>query len=188
MKTQIQKIGFDLDGVLLYNPARIVRPLVAFTKKYFLKRDLDKFYFPKNTFEKIIWAFFHKSSLFKATGVDDIYPLIKKKKLKVYIISARYELLENDFNKWVARIDPEHIYAGYFFNNENEQPQVFKEKMIKRLGLDSYVDDNWDIVKYLSAKTKTKIYWIYNIFDRSINYKNKYASFKKLIKEIEKSV
>jgi len=41
------RVGFDLDGVLLYNPARIARPLVAFVKKHFLKKRTKLFLYPK---------------------------------------------------------------------------------------------------------------------------------------------
>src|SRR3989338_7674259 len=135
MKKQILKVGFDLDGVLLYNPARVVRPIIAFTKKYILKRDLNKFYYPKNRLEKWIWKLFHHTSLWSSSGIDDLLDLIK---------------------------------------NKNEQPQIVKETMIKKLALDIFVEDNWDIVKHL--KSKTKIFWIYNILDRNIDYKYKFPT------------
>jgi len=54
--------------------------------------------------------------------------------------------------------------------------------MINKLDLDIFVEDNWDIVKHLKMKNeKLKIYWIYNIFDRSINYKYKFSSLKNVI-------
>ena len=181
MKKQL-RVGFDLDGVLLYNPARIIRPLMSFVKKYILKRDLNKFYYPKNRIEKFIWWFLHKSSLWPSSGIKDLIKLIEQKKIKAYVVSARYELLENDFNDWIKIIDPNKKFSGYFYNNKNDQPQFFKEKMINKLDLDIFVEDNWDIVKHLKMKNeKLKIYWIYNIFDRSINYKYKFSSLKNVI-------
>src|SRR3989344_6948395 len=97
MSHKILKVGFDLDGVLLYNPARIIRPIMAFIKKYLLKRNINKYYYPKNRLEKLFWWFLHKSSLGPAAGIDELISLIKQKKIKAYIISARYELLESDF-------------------------------------------------------------------------------------------
>lgn len=176
MKKQIIKIGFDLDGVLLYNPARIVRPMIAFVKKYILKRDLNKFYFPKKRWEKVVWRLLHHTSVWPASGITELLKLVKDKKIKVYVISARYELMEHDFKKWTKIIDPKHRFSGYFFNDKNDQPHLFKEKMIKKLGLDIFVEDNWDIVKHLDSKAK--IFWIYNILDRNINYKYKFPSLK----------
>ena len=174
MKKQILKVGFDLDGVLLYNPARVVRPIIAFTKKYILKRDLNKFYYPKNRLEKWIWKLFHHTSLWSSSGIDDLLDLIKNKRIKAYVVSARYELMEADFKKWTTIIDPKKRFSGYFFNGKNEQPQIFKETMIKKLGLDVFVEDNWDIVKHLNPKAK--IFWIYNILDRNIDYKYKFPT------------
>lgn len=180
MKKQILRVGFDLDGVLLYNPARIIRPIMSFVKKYLLRRDLNKFYYPKNKIEKIIWWFLHKSSLWPSPGISQLLILIKQKKIKAYIVSARYELLEKDFSRWSRILDPNKLFLGYFYNNKNDQPQLFKEKMIKKLKLDIFVEDNWDIVSHLNSKLR--ILWIYNILDSNIKYKYKFSSLKNVIK------
>lgn len=193
---KIIKVGFDLDGVLLYNPARIFRPIIYFLKKYFLKRDVEKFYYPKTKLEQLIWLLLHKSSLFLQPGIKEIKDLIKQKKIKAYIVSARYEFLEKDFWSWVKKIDKEKLFSGYFFNKNNEQPHLYKARMIKKLGLDIFVEDNWDIVKKLKSKNpacwqarqKSKIYWIYNVFDRWIEYPNKYPSLKDVVMSIKKTV
>ncbi|KKP60336.1 MAG: hypothetical protein UR54_C0014G0004 [Candidatus Roizmanbacteria bacterium GW2011_GWA2_34_18] len=195
MKKQILKVGFDLDGVLLYNPARIIRPIMFFTKKYILKRDLNKFYYPKNKIEKLIWWFLHKSSLWPSSGIKEIIKLVKQKKINAYVVSARYELLEKDFTRWINIIDPDKVFSGYFYNNKNDQPQLFKDKMIKKLKLDIFVEDNWDIVKHLnsniknhpvnSRRKKSKIYWIYNILDKGIKYHYKFPTLISVIQEIK---
>lgn len=195
MTNKILRIGFDLDGVLLYNPARIIRPIMSFTKKHILKRDLNRFYYPKNRIEKLIWWFLHKSSLWPSSGIGELITLIKQKKINAYIVSARYELLEKDFTHWINIIDPDKSFSGYFYNNKNDQPQLFKEKMIKKLNLDIFVEDNWDIVKHLNSNIKNlptgsqsqkiKIFWIYNILDRGIKYQYKFPTLIKVIEEIE---
>jgi hypothetical protein len=184
MKNKALKVGFDLDGVLLYNPARIFRPLIFFIKKYFLRRDTTKFYYPRNRLEKTIWYLLHKSSLWPAPGIDRLYQMAKKKKIKVYIISARYESLKSDFDSWIKKIDPDHLFAGYFYNDQNDQPHLYKKKMIKKLGLDIFVEDNWDIVKYLKTGMKTKIFWIYNLLDRQIAYPDKFPSLRAVMDKL----
>lgn len=194
MKKQL-RVGFDLDGVLLYNPARIVRPIMSFTKKYLLKRNLNKFYYPKNKIEKLIWWFLHKSSLWPSPGIKELIDLIKQKKINAYIVSARYELLKKDFTHWTNILDPDKYFSGYFYNDENDQPQLFKEKMIKKLNLNIFVEDNWDIVKHLnlnikkqpvnSWRKKSKIYWIYNILDKGIKYQYKFSTLISVIEEIK---
>lgn len=183
MKKQILKVGFDLDGVLLYNPARIIRPIMSFIKKYILKRDMNRFYYPKNKIEKLIWWFLHKSSLWPSPGIKDLIKIIKHQKINAYVVSARYELLEKDFTRWINIIDSDKVFSGCFYNNKNDQPQLFKEMMIKKLKLDLFVEDNWDIVKHLNSKLK--VLWIYNILDRNINYKYKFSSLKKVIEYLK---
>lgn len=193
MKKQILKVGFDLDGVLLYNPARIIRPIMFFIKKHILKRDLNKFYYPKNKIEKLIWWFLHKSSLWPSSGIGELIALVKQKKINAYIVSARYELLEKDFTRWIKIIDPDKVFSGYFYNNKNDQPQLFKEMMIKKLSLDIYVEDNWDIVSYLDLKSKgqnpkAKIFWIYNLLDRNKPFSNKFSDLNSVINKINKMI
>jgi len=191
MKNKVLKVGFDLDGVLLYNPARIFRPIIYFIKKYILKRKTNQFYYPKNKLEQLIWLFLHKSSLFPAPGVKEIKQLIKEKKIKAYVISARYKSLKEDFLFWKKKIDPENLFSSWYYNEKNDQPHLYKEKMIKKLKLDVFVEDNWDIVKYLKTQNskiktekKTKIFWIYNLLDRKIKYRYKFSSLKEVIKKI----
>ncbi len=182
MKNKVLKVGFDLDGVLLYNPSRIVRPIIYFLKKYVLKRNVDKFYYPKNKIEQLIWLFLHKTSLFPQPGIDEIKELIKNKKIKAYVISARYEFLKKDFYYWQKKIDPDNLFSGWFFNEKNQQPYEFKAEMIKKLNLDIFVEDNWDVVRKLKIKNqKLKIFWIYNLLDKNIKYKYKFPTLKLII-------
>jgi len=193
MKNKVLKVGFDLDGVLLYNPARIFRPIIYFIKKYILKRNTNQFYYPKNKLEQLIWLFLHKSSLFPAKGINEIKQLIKEKKIKAYVISARYESLKEDFLFWKKKIDPENLFSSWYYNEKNNQPHLYKEKMIKKLNLDIFVEDNWDIAKYLKNQNsklktgkKTKIFWIYNLLDRKIKYQYKFKSLKEVVSFLKK--
>lgn len=186
MKNKVLKVGFDLDGVLLYNPARIFRPIIYFLKKYLLKRKTDQFYYPKNRLEQFIWLLLHKSSLFPQPGIDKIKQLIKEKKIKAYVVSARYESLKKDFYYWKKTIDPKNLFSGWYYNEKNQQPYDFKAQMIKKLNLDIFVEDNWDIVKKLKvknqkSKVKTKIFWICNLLDRNIKYQYKFKNLKEVV-------
>ena len=190
MKKQILKVGFDLDGVLLYNPARIARPIVAIAKKLFFKKKGLKFYSPKTFFGQQLWRLFHKSSIFIAPGLEDIKNLIKAKKIKAYIITARYNYLKNDLEEWLKKMKISQSFSGIYYNQNDEQPHLFKKRVIKKLKIDIFVDDNWDIVKHLkskveSRKSKVKILWIFNLLDRKINYKYKFSSLKNVMKYLQ---
>jgi hypothetical protein len=58
--------------------------------------------------------------------------------------------------------------------------------MIKKLNLDIFVEDNWDIVKYLKNIKKTKIFWIYNLLDKKIKYQYKFKSLKEVVSFLKK--
>jgi hypothetical protein len=185
------KIGFDLDGVILYNPARIVRPLIALSKKLFLlqKKAALKFYYPKTAWEKYLWLMLHKSSLFLAPGFEEIIVLVKQKKIQPYIITARFSYLKKDFFYWLKKSQADQYFAGCFYNKNDLQPHFFKEKMIKQLKLDIYIEDNWDIVQYLNKQLPTvKIYWIYNLLDRNNHYSYKFPNLKEAMKKIKKQL
>lgn len=194
MKKQILKVGFDLDGVLLYNPARIARPIIVFLKKIFLKKDVNKFHYPQTKIQKLIWLMFHKVVFGPAFGYDELKKLCKSKKIIAYIITGRNESLKNDYGQWMKKLEANKYFSSSYFNDKNEQPYLFKEKMIKKLKLDLYVEDNWDIVKHISSKSNPpaggqnpnlKVFWIYNLLDRNIKYKYKFSSLEKVIQKLK---
>ena len=191
MKKQILKIGFDLDGVLLYNPARIARPIIVFFKKILLKKEVDKFHYPQTKIQKLIWLMLHKVVFGPALGYDELKKLIKSKKIKAYIITRRNESLKDDYNRWMKKLDAKKYFSGCFFNDKNEQPYLFKERMINKLKLDLYVEDNLDITSYLKSRIKdqeSKIFWIYNIFDRNNLYLNKFPDLESVVKKIKEII
>ncbi|MFA6513609.1 MAG: hypothetical protein WCT34_05485, partial [Patescibacteria group bacterium] len=191
------RVGFDLDGVLLYNPARIARPIVSFIKRSFFKKKDLKFYSPHTYWQKQLWRLFHKSSIFIAPGLDEIKKLIREKKIKAYIVTARYSYLKNDLEKWLINMKIDKYFSGIFYNQKDEQPHIFKKRVIEKLNLDIFVEDNWDIVNYLNLKNsqlsrkrspKIKIFWIYNIFDRNQDFLNKFPNLKSVVKIIERNI
>jgi hypothetical protein len=175
------RIGFDLDGVILYNPVRIFRPVVAFAKSKLLKKKTIKFYVPKTRAEKLVWWCIHKSSFFVAPGFSDIIKLLQENNIEAYIITARFGSLQKDFENWMKKINASQYFEEYFHNPNNEQPHEYKKRMIEKLKLDMFIDDNWDIVNYLSTELKDKqILWITNLFDNNITYPHKYSNLKRV--------
>lgn len=175
------KVGFDMDGVLLYNPGRIVRPFVSSIKKIFLHKKKLTFYYPKTGYEKIFWRFVHKSSIYNAPGLHEITKLVQEGKIEAYLITARYNFLGSSVENWVKKNGLEKTFKGVFYNSKDEQPHEFKERLIKKLGLAMYVEDNFDIVNHLSTTTSAEILWIYNIFDRKMAFPRKFPHLKDAI-------
>lgn len=182
------KVGFDLDGVLLYNPARIFRPITVEIKKIIKKNKRKKthFYYPKSKIEKTVWRVVHWSSMFLAPGLDDIKNLVETDQIEAYIVTSRYDCLQGDFQKWLDKMDAEKYFKSTFHNKKNIQPHLFKEEKINELKLDYFVEDNWDIVRHINKKTQAKCLWISNAIDSKIPYKLKFLTLKEAVKEIEK--
>lgn len=185
MAKKALRIGFDLDGVILYNPVRIFRPLASFFKPLVFKPNGQKFYFPRTGPEKFLWRILHKTSFWEASGLKDIGHLASTRKIEPYIITARYDFLKNDVEQWFKKIQVHTHFSKCIYNTKNEEPHFFKERMIRDLNLDVFVEDNWGIVEYLSTKfSRTKIVWIYNLLDSTIPYPYKFPSLKKTIEHI----
>jgi len=188
------RVGFDFDGVVVYNPLRIFRPFVAVAKKIILRPKKLKFYYPQTSWEKFFWFVLHQSSIFPAPGFPLLKKLLKEGKIEGYLLTSRYSCLGGSFYHWLKKHQVDQLFKGCYLNKKNEQPHKFKERMIKKLKLDLYLDDNWDIVNYLHATCNMQhatceIHWVYNVFDRRIDYPRKHphlASFlKKLVKRFK---
>ena len=183
------RVGFDLDGVLLYNPARIVRPIISLLKQkhVVINREELEFYVPKPGFQQIFWKLVHKSSICLAPGFKQIKQLKDQGKIEPYLITGRFNHLKKDFEKWKKRMKADELFASSYMNAEDEQPHLFKENLIKTLELDAFIEDNWDIVNHLKSNCKrAKIYWITNLIDQRMPFDNKYLSLKKALEALSK--
>jgi len=182
---QILKVGFDLDGVILYNPIRIFRPFASFfkfLKPYLFHQKTNNFYFPKSPFEQWLWKILHKTSFCPASGVKEIKKLVKRNKIEAYLITSRYSFLKEEFNYWLKKLEANKYFKGCFYNKDDLQPDEFKKLIIKKLRLDIFVEDNWGVIQKLNSSVPaTKIFWISNILDRGITYSYKFPSLKKAV-------
>jgi len=189
-KTKRLKVGFDLDGVILYNPARLSRPVFEFLRSNFLKRKKVKFHIPKTSLSKFIWYLFHKSSLFIAPGYRELKRLIEDGSVEAYIVSGRYNSLQKDFQKWMNRLEAEKYFKQFFYNQRDQQPYEFKRQKIKELQLDIYVEDNWDILEVLQKERfnkPIKLLWLSNPLDWNKSYSNKFKNLKAVVKYLEQA-
>ena len=187
---KVLKVGFDLDGVILYNPIRFIRPIAeAFKplKTLFLKQKKELFYFPKTKIEQLLFSILHITSFKPDPSLDLLYKMVKNKKIQAYLITGRYSFLKKDFETWLKKIKAETIFTKCYQNTDDLQPNEFKEIMIKKLNLDFYVEDNWDIVEKIKTKNKKiKLLWITNILDKCIPYLYKFPNLKEVLQYLKK--
>lgn len=195
MKKKI-RIGLDFDGVIAYNPFRIIRTPVTYIKRRILGMHKLQFWIPKERWQQVFWIILHESSQFPAIGVGDIKRLSKEDRAEFHLITGRYSFLDHQLDRWLTRFKLSSYFKTINTNKKDEQPHLFKERMIKKYKLDYFVEDNLDIVKYLGVKreaclagrqaesVKCKVYWIYNILDRGYEYPHKFPYLGKALEDI----
>lgn len=183
MKRKI-RIGLDFDGVVAYNPFRVVRSPISFFKREILGIKKLRFFVPQAKWERIFWIIIHESSVFPARGTGLLKELATRDDVEFYLITARFSFLQPSLYRWLDRYGLRKVFKEVHMNLHDEQPHVHKLQTINKLKLDYFVEDNLDIVSYLSGKTQTKIFWIYNLSDRKVPYPNKYPVLEESLRAI----
>jgi len=175
------KIGLDFDGVVAYNPFRVIRAPVVFFKRNVLGITKTKFLIPKNPFQQFVIRLMHESSVFPARGVDKLIQLANNRNVELHLITGRMGFLAPNLYHWLKKYQLDKIFTSINFNANYEQPHFFKQRIISELGVDYFIEDNWDVVNYLQTHSKTKVYWIYNFLDRGKIYEYKFPYLQKAL-------
>lgn len=154
------KIGLDLDGVIIDKPPLVPKKLLEWLVHSHKNKGLA-YRYPISWFEQLIRWLSH-SPFFRPPiepNLKFIKKLAKNKNYKLYLISGRYSFLKDRTWEWLKRHKIENLFEKIFINLKNEQPHLFKEKMIKNLKIDIFIDDDLLLTSYLSqAIPKTKIF------------------------------
>ena len=178
------RIGLDFDGVVAYNPLRIVRGPITYIKRRVLKKKKTEFYIPTSWLMKFIFWLPHQWSFLPGFGIKTLKKLVKEGKVEACIVSGRYGYLDAQIPIWLKRRGLDTVFTAVYANEKNEQPHLFKERMLHQLKLDCFIEDNFDIVSYLQKRTATKVYWIYNILDKGQAYPFKFSSIQAVLQTL----
>ena len=183
------RVGFDFDGVLFYNPVRLLRPLFDAIRTHILHVPRTTFYVSKSPASHLIMRVVHATSFMPNVGMREFQVMLHDPRFDVKVITARQKFLAGDLffllRLYGINIDPAIIH----YNDRDEQAHLFKKRMVQELHLDYYVEDNWDIVEYLAHHTKACIVWIYNRVDKHfIKYSPGAPNVRDAIALIEKRV
>ncbi|MCR4264404.1 MAG: hypothetical protein NUV98_06840 [Candidatus Roizmanbacteria bacterium] len=194
MTRKVLRIGFDFDGVIAYNPLRVLRRPAMGMKQFFFPSSELTFPIPRQKTFRFLWELAHETSFFPSYGFAELKRLLRGKKIEAYILTGRFSFLEDNLRRWLVKWNADNMFTGIYVNKEFEQPHHFKEQMLKKLKLDYYVEDNLDIVTYLltskqikaNRKNTTEIHWIYNFLDRNVQYPFKHPHLKGFLRAILK--
>ena len=154
-------IGFDLDKVFIDYPFFI--PDFIIDKLYKKKVNGELIYrIPKRT-EQLFRLLIHHPFLRQPIkeNIDFMKKLAAKNTHNHYLISGRFGFLKNQTNKLVQKYGLDKIFKDLYFNFENSQTHLFKNRIIQKLKIDNYVDDDLALLKFLAKKSrKTKFFWL----------------------------
>lgn len=168
------KIGVDFDGVLAYNPFRLIRAPVTYIKRNVFKNKKTEFYIPKNDLERIAWKVIHESSIFPAQGVGRLRRMVSDGDIEAHLVTARYSFLRDNLYHWLDHHHLTELFTTITVNEQNEQPHLYKARVINEQQFDYFIEDNLDVVDHLIKNTQTNVLWIYNILDRRHTYPMKF--------------
>jgi hypothetical protein len=168
-------IGFDLDNVFISLPPFVPSKIIDFFYKGKVNHELR--YRIPSRFEQIVRVISHHP-IFRPSinqNLDYLRDLSKTKNNKYYLVSSRFSFLKNRTNDLIKHHQLDKIFTAMYFNYFNDQPHEFKNKMIKKLNLDIFVDDDLQLLEYLADKNpKTKFFWLNRELSKPMN-KNLFA-------------
>ena len=168
-------IGFDLDKIFINFPPLVSSGIIDLFYKGNIKNEL-KYRFPSKA-EQIIRIFSHYP-LFRppiTQNLDYVKNLALRNKNRHYLISSRFNFLKKRTDNLIKRYDFDKIFNAMYFNYENKQPHLFKIEIIKKLSLDKFVDDDLQLLEYLTDKNPmTEFFWLNNKISKPLR-KNLFA-------------
>lgn len=154
------KIGFDLDGILIDKPPFMPSSLLEWLYMG-IQKNGPSYRFPKLRIETLIRILSHHH-LFRPPireNIDYIFSL-KEKSHKIYLISSRYSFLKVATENILKKYNLHNVFSAVYLNKADEQPHVFKRKILKKLPLDLFVDDDIKLLEYLKVSCpKTAFLW-----------------------------
>lgn len=182
-------IGFDFDKVFIDYPPFIPYSIVDFLYKgssVFIKNKTGgialHYRFP-GFFEQKIRILSHYS-LFRPAiqkNIDVLRKISSKKSGKTYLVSSRFSFLKKRTDAILQKYNLNSYFDGIYFNYENQQPHLFKEETIRKLKIDTYIDDDLDLSLYLSKKfPKLKIYWVTDGRNKEVELPENISAIKNL--------
>mgnify|MGYP001606709234 CR=1 FL=1 len=99
--------------------------------------------------------FLHSSSDLEDFGRND-----EKNNFGVYLVTTRFGFLENITINWLKKYHLHQLFHQVIINKKDLEPNEFKVKTVKELGLDYFVDDDLETLNILSKNTETKLIWL----------------------------
>jgi hypothetical protein len=159
---RLQKIGFDLDGIFIGPPLFVPKTIVEHIYK---KSNKNLSYRIPGEFEKKIRILSHYYLLRPPIkrNIKALMGLSKTENLSIFLISSRFSFLKSRTETWLKLRSITDLFKKMYFNYDNEQPHIFKDRIIKLEKIDKFVDDDLDLLIYLATNNpNVDFFWIGN--------------------------
>jgi len=143
------KIGIDLDGVIVNKPFFVPKKLIEWLFRAHSNHD-KKYRIPTSKIEIAIRKISHHWLIRPPINknIKIIKKLAKAKNIDAYLVSGRYNFLQEKTNKWLKINGLAKLFPTPFINLKNQQPHLFKEAAANKLELDYFFDDDPIIIDY----------------------------------------
>ena len=161
MRKKKIKIGFDLDGVIIDKPPFVPKRIIEWLFKG-SGQGLN-YRFPSCPIEQRVRKLSHFYLLRPPIkkNLTIVKNFSQNPNYELYLISSRYLFLAEETRSWLQKRGIEGLFKKTCFNFDNQQPHLFKEEKLKKLGLDIYLEDDELIADYLKKRLKkTKIFLV----------------------------
>lgn len=171
-------IGFDLDGIFIASPPLVPKSIIEWLYKDHNKNKLA--YRMPSYFEQKIRQLSHLPFVRPpiSQNCNLIKKLAKEGSYDFYLVSGRFGFLKNLTYAWLSKHKMQNVFSKIYLNADCEQPHYFKEKILRRISLDQYIDDDLDSLEYLAEKLpKIHFYWYTKKNGLKIRNKNVTALF-----------
>lgn len=180
---QIIRVGLDLDGVIAEHPLGGVFFYIRQIKEKVLKKVKEKkYYYPNTHLERISWIIINSVRKPNRKGVSLVKQLVKDGKIEAYIITSRFKFLEKMTLRWLKLFGIIDCLKAVYVNIDDKFPHEFKAQVINDLGIDIYVDDDYESINYLRKETKAKLFWLSKT---PFEHKNGFTKIKSLEEALE---
>lgn len=163
------RIGFDFDKVFVSYPPLVPNFVIDFLYRHSFSLGFDNnnalsYRFPGKIEQRI--RILSHNPIFRhpiKNNLDSLDRISKTIPCELYLISSRFSFLKQRTQEWVTKNNIKLYFERLYFNYKDLQPHIFKDQVIKKLKLDEFIDDDLDLILFLSIKNPSvKFYWISN--------------------------
>lgn len=155
------KLGFDLDKIFIDTPPIIPDMIIEKLYRKTYSRTLS-YRIPSST-EQIIRRYSH-IPFFRPPIMNNISfaKSLKKKKYPLFLLSSRFSFLHDKTAAIVKKYKLDSIFTKMYFNDKNEQPHIFKNKILQKIDIQRYIDDDLLLLQFVAKNHPDKKFYWYN--------------------------